>query len=114
MCLDRCCKHTKKAQRVAVFGDVGQCVSVNGACGCTGGCSSPGDSSEFIAFRNPNGTVALIGLNPTAASTRVQISVDGAVAAEVALPGHSMNTFMVPTRANWFESAMSYGSGTAS
>ena len=93
-------------------GDVGQCVSVNGACGCTGGCSSGGDSSEFIAFRNPNGTVAVIGPNPTAASIEVQISVDGAMAAEVALPAHSMNTFMIPGRANLYDHSISHGTGT--
>ena len=71
-----------------------KCIEVNGACGCTAGCSrSP--SLEFIAFRNPGGEFIVIGQNLALVEQPVLMMIDGVVAFHEKLPPESMNTFVL-------------------
>ena len=48
------------------------------------------------AFRNPDASIALVALNSGDAACNLTATVDGAAAFSAELPGHSMNTFVVP------------------
>ena len=93
------------ATMVRASGDIGKCVTVNGACGCekTSGCADTWavrrgmNPVEHIAFVNPDKSVVVVGMNSGGAVQHLTVSVDGTVVVSNAtLPPHSMNTFKVP------------------
>ena len=71
-----------------------RCVEVNGACGCAKGCGSANAEDQFIAFKNPDGKVAIVGMNAGDAARPVRLIVDGRLVARVELPPHSMSSFI--------------------
>lgn len=96
---------------LSTSGDNGNCISVNGACGCfKNGVRTCDDQAgggegkvvadgvatvQVISFKNPSGEVIIVGLNARDTASTVNIHVDAALAIAVQLPPHSMNTFTV-------------------
>jgi O-glycosyl hydrolase len=86
---------------VSTVGDIGRCVTVNGACGCqnTSGCTGRMgyDTNQYISFVNPDKSVVVVGLNAGDAVQHLSVTVDDTVVvANATLPPHSFNTFKVP------------------
>ena len=93
------------ATMVSTSGDIGKCITVNGACGCgkTSGCTRGQwkphlyDTQQYISFVNPDKSVVVVGMNAGDAKQHLTVSVDGTVVVSNAtLPPHSFNTFKVP------------------
>lgn len=89
------------ATMVGTAGEIGRCLTVNGACGCqkTSGCIGRlgYDTTQYISFVNPDRSVVVVGLNAGDAVQQLTVNVDGkVVVSNATLPPHSFNTFKLP------------------
>ena len=83
------------AKVLLVTGDNSDCRTVNGACGCERGCAQDSPADQFLAFRNPSGTLVILAMNANDAPRPIRVAVDGVTLITETLPPNSFSTFVV-------------------